>query len=104
MQLPERLREFQRTEVVGCDAHSIGLYLEEKEAFGVVPNQVVNMGFDAGISTALILYQMDKAQLYGLWKVNGRQIADGEQVPFLDQLFVFTLPSLPMQGSHRMWY
>ena len=83
VKLPRELAVFQRCEVVGCDTNSLQLYLEDKDAFGVVPNQVVNMGWDS-IPTALVLYELDTARIFGLWHVKGREINQGEQVEFLN--------------------
>ena len=77
--LPEQLAQFQATEVIGCNSNSLKPYLEEGNAFGVLPHQLVNQGYGS-IPTALVMYQIDTRETHGLWKTAGRQNANGQQV------------------------
>ena len=92
--LPEQLAQFQAAEVIGCDSNSLQLYLEEGDAFGVLPHQLVNQGYGSA-PTALVMYQIDTLELHGLWKTAGRQNASGQQV------HVCTPQSAPREGSQQ---
>ena len=78
--LPEHLAAFEAMEVIGCDANSLKLYLSQETAFGVYPDQLVGHGWVSKTPTALALYQIDEVQVHGLWKVTGRQVANGAQI------------------------
>jgi len=43
----------------------------------VVPSQLVSQGWVARTLTALVLYQIDERKVHGLWRVTGRQVANG---------------------------
>lgn len=78
--LPAYLSKYEAMEIIGCDTNSLKLYLGQEGAFGVYPNQLRSEGWVSRTPTALALYQIDEVHLHGLWKVTGRQVANGNQI------------------------
>lgn len=81
--LPANLREFWAAEVVSCDRNSLALYMEEGEV--LLPAQLVNHSF-ASTPTALLMYQVDSNQLFGVWKITCTRVSNHEQV-LSDEIF-----------------